>query len=162
MRIRPYRQSDWNHFLTLESESIGRAFPNGSISTESLKNHCKKILTKDHHWKNNHPRSHQENVSVLETDSLEYAGHLWLCQKEDQLTGEEKCWIMSLAVKKQFRRQGLGKLLIQHAVNEAKKLNLETIGLSVDFNNHAARKLYEQEGFNQHRIMMQLKLTVQE
>lgn len=156
--IRPYKVSDWDSFLDLESETIGRAsFPQGA-STTHLRSHCEKILAENHQWKNKLPESQNNKIFIIEKENSDYAGHLWLSTKEDQLTGENKYWIMSLAIKEAFRQQGLGRALLRHAIKEALEQGYASIGLSVACTNSAAQKLYTKEGFSGERITMSLRL----
>lgn len=54
---------------------------------------------------------------------------------------------LSLCVFPDFRNNGLGKQLLQYAIEEAQKRNLTSISLSVELANIIARKLYESFGF---------------
>lgn len=54
--------------------------------------------------------------------------------------------ILNLAVQKEFRQQGRGTKLIDHALSKMKKAGMETCELEVRESNHWARHLYESAG----------------
>lgn len=54
---------------------------------------------------------------------------------------------LSLCVFPNSRNGGFGKQLLKYAIEEAKKRELTTISLSVEFDNTIARTLYENFGF---------------
>jgi ribosomal-protein-alanine N-acetyltransferase len=57
--------------------------------------------------------------------------------------------IHTIAVAKEFRRQGIGLRLIEYACSEAAKKSVRSIFLEVRMSNTAARKLYLQYGFKE-------------
>jgi len=56
-------------------------------------------------------------------------------------------FIDNLFVKKEFRNQGVGKMLIKEFMNELKKRKIGICRLGVNLNNEKAIKLYESLGF---------------
>ena len=56
--------------------------------------------------------------------------------------------IMNIATKKACRNQGIGKLLLDRIILEAKNKNIRKINLEVNENNSIAIHLYEKFGFN--------------
>ncbi len=61
----------------------------------------------------------------------------------------ESCYISNIAVFPQYRRQGVGKTLINSASETAKKLGAESISLEVRQSNTAAIMLYNMSGFEE-------------
>lgn len=59
----------------------------------------------------------------------------------------EECTLMMMAVHAPARRQGLGKLLLNDLVSQAKSQNIEHIFLEVRESNAAAVSLYQDCGF---------------
>ncbi len=59
--------------------------------------------------------------------------------------GEAK--IMSIAVKKEFRRRGIGKMLLREAIKKAKEKGSRRLLLEVRVSNVAAQQLYKKFGF---------------
>ncbi len=57
--------------------------------------------------------------------------------------------ILTMAVSPEWRRRGIGRLLLGHAKTEAKKSGAKTMFLEVAEDNIAAARLYGQEGFTE-------------
>lgn len=55
--------------------------------------------------------------------------------------------IMNVVVKKSFRNNGLGSILLEHLINYAKSLNLKIIHLEVNEHNLSAIRLYDKFDF---------------
>jgi len=55
--------------------------------------------------------------------------------------------IFRLAVKKQFRKQGIGKMLIDEAIKRLKEYGHQEIALLVDNNDEELKKWYHKQGF---------------
>ena len=62
-------------------------------------------------------------------------------------TGETPCSIEALAVVPEFRRKGLGRLLVQKMLDTAKELGLSKAELEVNTKNVDAIRLYQDFGF---------------
>ena len=60
----------------------------------------------------------------------------------------DEAHISTLAVKPANRRQGIGRLLLQTALEEAARLGAEIVSLEVRTSNAAAIELYRQYGFS--------------
>lgn len=58
-----------------------------------------------------------------------------------------KAWIEDVVVDESARGKGLGRKLVQHAVDKAKVLGAAKIDLTSQYKRVAARKLYESMGF---------------
>ena len=56
--------------------------------------------------------------------------------------------IMNIVVKKDFRHNGIGSILLDDLINYSKKLNLKTITLEVNENNLSAIRLYDKFSFD--------------
>ena len=55
--------------------------------------------------------------------------------------------IISIAVRRSFRRQGIGELLLQKALQESKHNKFDEVTLEVRKSNSAAKSLYAKYGF---------------
>ena len=69
---------------------------------------------------------------------LGYVG-MWMILDEGHIT--------NLAVASAYRRQGIGRALLQHLVEESKKLGIRYLTLEVRRSNLSAQLLYEEFGF---------------
>ena len=86
---------------------------------------------------------YKESGSFLGEISLVFdAGDTDYTQKDKRL------YISRLVVKKQYRRKGIGKKLVQFAVNLAGDMGYEEISVGVNLDNYPALKLYANYGFN--------------
>ena len=56
--------------------------------------------------------------------------------------------IMNIVVKKDFRHNGIGFILLENLINYSKDLNLKTITLEVNENNLSAIRLYDKFSFD--------------
>ena len=85
-------------------------------------------------------------------------GCLWLGQSINQLTGALQAYIYLVYVAPQYRRRGMGRKLMQHAKDWAKKQGYDQISLQVFTKNIAALKLYETLGYRQSAALLVLEL----
>ena len=56
--------------------------------------------------------------------------------------------IMNIVVKKSYRNNGIGSILLKHLISYAKSLNLKTITLEVNEHNLSAVRLYDKFNFD--------------
>lgn len=72
---------------------------------------------------------------------------LLMTHAQDDLTAVQQAYILDIAVKPEYRRQGIGTRLIQKAEEYARSKGLSYIGLTVAVGNTAALKLYRNLGY---------------
>ena len=53
-----------------------------------------------------------------------------------------------LIVKKDCRRQGIGRSLVEHVIERAQQMGLQELSIGVDLDNFAALRLYAKAGFD--------------
>jgi ribosomal-protein-alanine N-acetyltransferase len=87
-----------------------------------------------------------ENAEAAEGNSAENAKAAVL-GNAGLMTIAETAQILTVAVLPQFRRAGLGRILVRGLVAEARRRNAIEVLLEVREDNEAARRLYESEGF---------------
>ncbi len=63
--------------------------------------------------------------------------------------GAGECHILNLCVRPESRGQGLGRLLLEHLIEQARARKVETMLLEVRPSNTAALALYQRLGFNE-------------
>lgn len=86
------------------------------------------------------PKGQRENTSEVspERQILGYGG-FWLILDEAH--------ICTLAVHPNWRRRGIGELLLTHLIDQAMKLHAAVLTLEVRVSNLAAQRLYQKYGF---------------
>lgn len=154
-QLRPYRESDWDAFLALDIET-------GLISLryapeedrEAFQKRWPDVLRERYQWSATGPTTDKAALWVLEDDDGSYAGHLWLREQEDPLTGVLQLWVVTMAIVARYRSRGYGRLLAERAMEEARTRGIRSIGLEVDADNVVARKLYEEIGFQTVKLRM--------
>lgn len=68
-------------------------------------------------------------------------------------------WIYSLAINPEYRKKGIGSLLLKYAENELKKLNCPKISLQILTSNKEIVDFYKKNGYSiEERISMGKKL----
>ncbi len=88
----------------------------------------------------------------------------WVCEDEGALLGEislvfnmeesdytiagKRAYVSHLIVKKSCRRQGIGRSLVEHVIEQAKQMGLQELTIGVDLDNFAALCLYTKAGFD--------------
>ena len=69
--------------------------------------------------------------------------------KDDDYTiPQRRAYVSHLIVKKDCRRQGIGKTLLAYVTEQAKQLALKELTIGVDLDNYPALKLYTGAGFD--------------
>ncbi|GAB4237204.1 MAG: GNAT family N-acetyltransferase [Stanieria sp.] len=79
---------------------------------------------------------------------------LWMGTAIDQASGKIYGYIFLLIVLAEYRRQGIGKALLNKAENWAKARGINGIGLQVFSHNQSALQLYHQLGFQTQSLSM--------
>lgn len=93
------------------------------------------------------PKSSAHNLKSV-------VGCLWLGNAIDQGTGQRHAHIFLLYVAPAHRRLGIGKSLVIHAEDWAKKRGDIQISLQVFLSNQPALNLYQKLGYQSHSISM--------
>ena len=81
----------------------------------------------------------------------EYIGEISLVfhmDDEDYTIEKQRIYVSRLIVKREYRRQGIGKSLVGFAVETAKNMGYGELSIGVDLDNYPALKLYIEAGFN--------------
>lgn len=76
----------------------------------------------------------------------------------DKYVARNILFINDVAVKDGYRKKGIGKLLMDAAKDIAVKKGLDGLELQVNSKNGVARKFYEDFGFTEKNVNMELKL----
>jgi len=88
-------------------------------------------------------------------DSLNLSNAVYLvCASKDEIMGYcglycvlDEATITNMAVREEFRNKGIGYMLLQNIIDEARKIGIHNLTLEVRKSNLAAYHLYKQVGF---------------
>ncbi|MCK9478927.1 MAG: ribosomal protein S18-alanine N-acetyltransferase [Firmicutes bacterium] len=94
------------------------------------------------------------SLNMFERELRNPFAHYFVALKEDKVIGYGGMWavageghITNIAVSPQYRRNGLGRLLLQKLLKKAETLDLDVLMLEVRVSNTAAISLYHSMGF---------------
>ncbi len=89
-------------------------------------------------------------------DCLRYGYCMWLCEERGEVlaygvmqVAAGEAHLLNLCVTPEFRRSGLGRRLLLHLIEIARRHGADTFLLEVRPSNHAALELYRAQGFNE-------------
>ena len=85
-------------------------------------------------------------------------GFIWIVNNTEQFTGISYCFVMDLSIVKEYRRKGIGKMLINKAIEYTKGLGFNRIKLMVNSKNKNALRFYRQIGFDVEDLYMTKKI----
>ena len=152
--LRRYRASDWDAFLALDLDTGNATLRYATeAERETFRGRWDEVLRQRYGWSDDGPTVDKAALWVLDDEGV-YAGHIWLSEQTDVLTGTPRMWITTMAIAPAYRSRGWARMLMEHAEREADARGLAGIGLSVDADNVVARKLYEELGFQTVRLRM--------
>ncbi|MCL4304661.1 GNAT family N-acetyltransferase [bacterium] len=137
--LRPFEPQDQPHFLQLGSQTCGSLHKRINQSESDLRERFKNFV-RDFAFR---PES---EIYVVQSENGTYAGHIWLTETTNRFNGIKELWIWDLTVTPEFRKQGLGRALMTHAKECAKKQNCEELWLLVAEENEEAQRLYASQG----------------
>ena len=90
-------------------------------------------------------------ITYVCKDGEEFIGEISLVKDMNDLDytiPEQRVYISHLIVKHEYRRQGIGKKLVEFVTDKAKGLGYKEMSIGVDLDNFPALKLYTDCGFN--------------
>lgn len=100
------------------------------------------------------PKSFGEFQKFIQSPSFQ-SSNTYLLRKQGELIGfcqnqfvsPEKCHVILLGIRPEYRGQGLGRNLLMHSLSQARAKGADEVMLAVDFDNEAALALYSHVGF---------------
>ena len=96
--------------------------------------------------------SNGNRMTYVYTRDNEFIGEISLVfdmKDSDYTIEKQRIYVSRLLVKPDYRRQGIGRLLVNHVVEIAKQMNYKEMSIGVDLDNYPALKLYIEAGFDQ-------------
>jgi ribosomal protein S18 acetylase RimI-like enzyme len=82
-------------------------------------------------------------------------GYLNTWQLPDLVDGEVLCILLDCYVSREFRRRGVGRMLLDGAMEEAEKHNANKYYVWMDFENKSAISLLKKHGFSTESLMLE-------
>ena len=96
---------------------------------------------------------------VAETDGGHPAGFIMVGRSSSVFTDQQQAFVYDVAVAPEFRRRGIGRMLMEQAEQHARRLKMSHIALMVDCRNVPARDLYAKLGFEDTKALMRKQLA---
>lgn len=94
-------------------------------------------------------------IFVAEDSDGTILGHLlMLTGQTDTVTGASQAWIYDVSVRPDHQRRGVGRALMKHAEEFARRLGFHYVGLGVTEANTQALDFYRQLGYQVERVQM--------
>lgn len=90
-------------------------------------------------------------ITYVYKEDGEYLGEISVvsdADDSDYTIPGKRLYVSRLVVKKQRRRSGIGRHLIEFIISEAKKMNYKELSIGVNLDNYPALKLYAEQGFD--------------
>lgn len=90
-------------------------------------------------------------ITYICKDCEEFVGEISLVKEmnnSDYTIPNQRVYVSRLIVKKERRRKGIGKMLVDFITDKAKELGYSEMSIGVDLDNYPALKLYIESGFN--------------
>ena len=90
-------------------------------------------------------------ITYVCTDGNEFIGEISLVKEmndSDYTIPNHRVYVSRLIVKKECRRKGIGKMLVEFITDKAKELGYSEMSIGVDLDNYPALTLYVDAGFN--------------
>ena len=89
------------------------------------------------------------------SDCIKVGYSCWVVEDEGEIVGygllsvaANEAHILNLCIKPEKQRQGLGRRMMEHLIEQAKKLMTHSVYLEVRVSNHGAFDLYQKLGFS--------------
>ena len=104
----------------------------------------------------------ENQIEKLDPKDFKRCGNIWDMEKNAGLAGRfyrdmddpdytvegRRVYMSRLIVKREWRRRGIGRKLVDFAVDRAGELGYNEITVGVDIDNYAALRLYVEAGFD--------------
>ena len=90
-------------------------------------------------------------ITYISKDGDEFIGEISLVKDmndTDYTIPNQRVYVSHLIVKPEYRRHGIGKMLVDFITDKAKELGYSEMSIGVDLNNYPALKLYIDCGFD--------------
>lgn len=119
----------------------------GELDKETWTKHMLKLFE-------NLSKRETDKVFVVEDDSHAFLGYLWVGESNNMMTGKKQGFIYDIFVGREFRGKGIGKKLLEKAVDFCRERGYSRILLMVSASNETAVRLYDRMGFKAEQTYM--------
>ena len=149
IRIRPAVEKDIDNVVKLAEDMVANSVsPFRDANLEEVKAYRRKDLE----LLKFSIKNPSIGIFIAETPAGEFLGHVIIVTGQmESTTGEKQAWVFDLSVKPDRWRSGIGKILMAHAEEFARKRKMKYIGLRVTSCNEQALKFYLNQGFAEER-----------
>lgn len=65
----------------------------------------------------------------------------------DYFIENQRIYVSRMIVKREYRNQGIGEIILDYLINQAKEMGYKEMALGVDIDNYSAIHLYKKKGF---------------
>lgn len=149
--LRPMESLDLGHFLQLGSQTCGSLHRKQNQEESDL-------LARFQSFVRDFAFRQESEVWVVISKTKEYAGHLWLQEATNRFNGIKELWVWDLSVMPNYRKQGLGRELMDHARERAISRGCLEMWLLVAEENEEAQRLYSKLGMKLRARMLSIEL----
>ena len=90
-------------------------------------------------------------ITYVCKDNNDFIAEISLCKDmndSDYTIPNQRIYVSRLIVKPEYRRRGIGKMLVDFITDKAKEFGYSEMSIGVDLENYPALKLYTDCGFN--------------
>jgi len=105
-------------------------------------------------------KKENHQVFVAEDENHSFLGYVWVGEGSNMMTGTKHGFIYDIFVKENYRRKGIGMMLMKRAEHYCREKGYTKMALMVATNNQPATKLYIKQNFGAEQIFMGKKLNI--
>ena len=156
MITRPAKEDDWDWISQQHAQTAWESLSPERQSEVSVDDVASKLADQVAKSREQHGITNQVFVAFDSTGNRN--GFVWVDQILSGFTGKPQAYILDVVVLKEYRRKGIGRMLMAEAEAWAKRNGFDYIGLSVSSRNEAAIALYREEGFEIETFRMWKKI----
>ncbi len=152
MTIEPAREDDWGWILQLHAQTAWESLNPERQSDVTVEIVASRMADQVAKSRAVHGTSNQ--VFVARDSTGNRTGFIWVDQILSGFTGKAQAYLLDVVVLKEYRRQGLGRMLMAEAEAWAEKKGFRYVGLNVSVRNEGAIALYNALGYETETIRM--------
>lgn len=146
--VRRYVPTDWGRYLDLDIGTRAEVLvASTAVDVPELRKARVRRLRLSYGFTPSTPPAYPPHQIFVIEKEKEYAGHLWVTDRNHPLTDEPILSVTSVAVDPRYRREGLGRYLLGLAETLARARGVGQVILQAATANAPARKLFDGLGY---------------